>query len=310
MKSTAHESSRSRSEQNRSQQDPQPHHSHQGHSSEGLPQLPHITLTRGSGNLSDVVYLALHRPDKLNGVTLDMLRSVETAAAHIKRNRSIRAVILTGAEGNFTAGLDFSAVKRDPKALLVAFLNRPWRGTNLYQNGPWCLRKLPVPVIAAVEGYCFGAGVQFALAADYRFTAPDATWSVLEAKWGLIPDMTGIHTLSQQVSMDVAKRLSMTGEQLTGEQATELGLASEVAADPVAAAEELARRVIARSPDSVSYAKQLFDETWSTSARHTFFKERLRQARLLASKNTKIAQKAAAKAKGIGEALSYRDREV
>ena len=68
-----------------------------------------------------------------------------------------------------------------------------------------------MPVIAAVRGHCLGGGLQIALAADFRVTTPDSTWSVLEAKWGIIPDMSGIQALSQQVGMDVAKRLTMTG---------------------------------------------------------------------------------------------------
>lgn len=271
---------------------------------------PYVTLSYGTGDLKNVAYIQLNRPEKLNGLTLEMLDALVQHSREIRRNRNIRAVIVHGAGESFTAGLDFGTVKKSPANIAKAFLNRPWRGTNLFQEGPWCLRRLPVPVIAAVSGHCFGGGVQIALAADYRFSSADATWSVLEAKWGLIPDMSGIHSLSQQVRMDVAKRLTMTGEQINGAQAVEYGLASEVAEDPLAAAEDMARLITMRSPDSVAYAKRLFDETWTAGARTTFFKERLRQARLLMSKNTGLAQKAAAKAKGIGGAVDYLKRQV
>lgn len=269
-----------------------------------------LTFTRGTGDLADVVYLKLDRPDKLNGLTLNMLQALVNQSKQIAGDRSIRAVIIHGEGQNFSAGLDFGTVMKNPMDIAKAFAPRPWRGTNLFQEGPWCLRRLPVPVIAAVEGYCFGGGVQIAMAADYRFATPDSQWSVLEAKWGLIPDMSGIQSLSQVLPIDVAKRLAMTGEQLDGTRAAELGLVSEVSADPLAAAEDLARLIVSRSPDSVSYAKRLFDETWNKGPRATFFKERLRQARLLGAKNTKIAQKAAAKAKGIGEAVKYNKRGV
>ncbi|WP_288812788.1 crotonase/enoyl-CoA hydratase family protein [uncultured Corynebacterium sp.] len=269
-----------------------------------------LTFTRGTGDLADVVYLKLDRPDKLNGLTLNMLQALVNQSKQIAGDRSIRAVIIHGEGQNFSAGLDFGTVMKNPMDIAKAFAPRPWRGTNLFQEGPWCLRRLPVPVIAAVEGYCFGGGVQIAMAADYRFATPDSQWSVLEAKWGLIPDMSGIQSLSQVLPIDVAKRLAMTGEQLDGTRAAELGLISEVSTDPLAAAEDLARLLVSRSPDSVSYAKRLFDETWNKGPRATFFKERLRQARLLGAKNTKIAQKAAAKAKGIGEAVKYNKRGV
>ena len=269
-----------------------------------------LTFTRGTGDLADVVYLKLDRPDKLNGLTLNMLQALVNQSKQIAGDRSIRAVIIHGEGQNFSAGLDFGTVMKNPMDIAKAFAPRPWRGTNLFQEGSWCLRRLPVPVIAAVEGYCFGGGVQIAMAADYRFATPDSQWSVLEAKWGLIPDMSGIQSLSQVLPIDVAKRLAMTGEQLDGTRAAELGLISEVSTDPLAAAEDLARLLVSRSPDSVSYAKRLFDETWNKGPRATFFKERLRQARLLGAKNTKIAQKAAAKAKGIGEAVKYNKRGV
>ena len=269
-----------------------------------------LTFTRGTGDLADVVYLKLDRPDKLNGLTLNMLQALVNQSKQIAGDRSIRAVIIHGEGQNFSAGLDFGTVMKNPMDIAKAFAPRPWRGTNLFQEGPWCLRRLPVPVIAAVEGYCFGGGVQIAMAADYRFATPDSQWSVLEAKWGLIPDMSGIQSLSQVLPIDVAKRLAMTGEQLDGTRAAELGLISEVSTDPLAAAEDLARLLVSRSPDSVSYAKRLFDETWNKGPRATFFKERLRQARLLGAKTTKIAQKAAAKAKGVGEAVKYNKRGV
>ena len=273
-------------------------------------KVGNLTFERGAGDLADVVYLKLDRPDKLNGLTLNMLQALVNQSKQIAGDRSIRAVIIHGEGQNFSAGLDFGTVMKNPMDIAKAFAPRPWRGTNLFQEGPWCLRRLPVPVIAAVEGYCFGGGVQIAMAADYRFATPDSQWSVLEAKWGLIPDMSGIQSLSQVLPIDVAKRLAMTGEQLDGTRAAELGLISEVSTDPLAAAEDLARLLVSRSPDSVSYAKRLFDETWNKGPRATFFKERLRQARLLGAKNTKIAQKAAAKAKGIGEAVKYNKRGV
>ena len=88
----------------------------------------------------------------------------------------------------------------------------PLRGTNRFQQALWAWRELPVPVIAVTRGHVFGAGIQLALAADFRFTTPDCQWSVLEAKWGLVPDMSGTVPLAELTTADVAKRLVMTGE--------------------------------------------------------------------------------------------------
>ncbi len=152
-----------------------------------------------------------------------------------------------------------------------------------------------MPVIAAVHGHCLGGGLQIALAADFRIATPDSQWSVLEGKWGIIPDMSGVRSLKEVVGIDVAKRLTMTAETVSGTQAHDLGLVSELDSDPVAAAYALAERLKGRSPDQLAAAKRLFDDTWTSSARHTFFRERVEQAWLLAARNTKIAREAAFK---------------
>ncbi len=242
-----------------------------------------------------VAEVRLNRPDKLNALTLDTLEDLARTARELRGDRTLRAVVLAGEGDSFCAGLDFATVMVDPRRVVRSFIPLPWRGTNLFQEACWAWRRLPVPVVAAVQGHCFGGGVQIALAADLRITTPDAKWSVLEARWGLVPDMTGIQALSQQVRMDVAKRLTMTGEVVSGTRAVELGLASEIAGDPLEAAREFVEAVSARSPDSVAATKRLFNRTWSSGDRRTFARERVEQAWLLASSNTRIAREAAYK---------------
>jgi enoyl-CoA hydratase/carnithine racemase len=149
-------------------------------------------------------------------------------------------------------------------------------------------------VLAAVHGRCYGGGLQLALAADFRFSTPDCEWSVMEAKWGLIPDMTGSATLSRLVGIDKARLLTMTAEIVSGVEAERIGLVTEVCTDPMAAAEALAEKIAIRSPDAVAGAKRLFDLTWNTSTRRAFAVERAIQSGLLLAANTAIARKAAA----------------
>ena len=176
---------------------------------------------------------------------------------------------------------------------MTGFVPRPWRGTNTFQEACWAWRRLPVPVIAAVHGHCLGGGLQLALAADFRFATPESQWSVLEGKWGIIPDMTGVRTLAQLVGIDTAKRLTMTAEIVSGKDALDLGLVTGLDADPVAAALDLAEQLKGRSPDQLAAAKRVFDDTWSAGARRTFARERVEQAWLLAARNTKVAREAA-----------------
>jgi enoyl-CoA hydratase/carnithine racemase len=240
-----------------------------------------------------IAHVRLTRPDKLNALTLQTLDELVATARELRRDRTLRAVVLSGEGASFCAGLDFASAMKSPAGVAKAFVPRPWRGTNTFQEACWAWRRLPVPVIAAVEGHCYGGGLQIALAADFRIATPDSEWSVLEARWGLIPDMTGIRSLAELVGIDTAKRLTMTAQMLSGKEAADLGLVTELAADPVAAATDLARDIAQRSPDSVAAAKRLFNRSWTASPRATFARERAEQIVLLALANTKAAREAA-----------------
>ena len=250
-----------------------------------------ITCTVDEG----VARVWLDRPDKLNGLTLEMLAELSDTARRLRKDRGLRAVVLTGAGESFSAGLDFASALKNPPLIARAFLPSLLRGTNTFQEASWGWRRLPVPVIAVVKGHCYGGGLQLALGADFRISAPDAQWSVLEAKWGLIPDMTGIRSLAELVGMDVAKLLTMTGDTISGERAHELGLVTELAADPMEAADALVEKLRTRSPDAVAAAKRLFNGTWTAGPRRTFARERAEQLALLVNVNTRIAREAAFK---------------
>jgi enoyl-CoA hydratase/carnithine racemase len=250
-----------------------------------------ITCTVDEG----VARVWLDRPDKLNGLTLDMLSELADTARRLRKDRSLRAVIITGAGESFSAGLDFASALRNPPLIARTFIPSFLRGTNTFQEAAWGWRRLPVPVIAVVQGHCYGGGLQLALGADFRISTPDAQWSVLEAKWGLIPDMSGIRSLAELVGMDVAKILTMTGDTVSGEEAHRLGLVTELAADPMDAADVLVEKLRTRSPDAVAAAKRLFNGTWNASPRRTFARERAEQLALLVNANTRIAREAAFK---------------
>lgn len=240
-----------------------------------------------------IAHVRLTRAEKLNALTLQTLDELIATANELRRDKTLRAVVISGDGGSFCAGLDFASAMKSPAGILRAFVPVPWRGTNTFQEACWAWRRLPVPVIAAVEGHCYGGGLQLALAADFRIAAPDSEWSVLEARWGLIPDMSGVRSIAELVGIDTAKKLTMTAQMLSGKEAADLGLVTELAADPVAAAHDLAREIAKRSPDSVAATKRLFNQTWTASPRATFAAERIEQLVLLAVANTKAARTAA-----------------
>ena len=251
--------------------------------------MSNVTCTIEDG----IAHVRLDRPEKLNALTLDILHDLVSTAQHLRKDKGLRAVIVSGEGDAFCAGLDFASTMRNPALVAKAFVPRPWRGTNTFQEAPWAFRRIPVPVIAAVHGHCLGGGLQIALAADFRIATPDSRWSVLEGKWGLIPDMSGIRALSELVGIDKAKLLTMTADVFDGSRAHELGLVTMLDNDPLAGAHRLAQQLSRKSPDALAAAKRLFNDTWTASPRRTFARERVEQAYLLAARNTKAAREAA-----------------
>lgn len=245
-----------------------------------------------------IAYATLNRPDKLNALDMPMFHALASVPGELAKDRSVRAVILQGAGGSFCSGLDFASVSKDQVGQIKGFAKLPVQTTNLYQKACWAWREMPVPVLAVIRGHCYGGGMQLALAADFRFTTADCQFSVMEGKWGLIPDMTGSVTLRELLPIDVAKRLTMTAEVFDGTRAKRLGLVTEVAADPLESAHALAKEIAEKSPDAIAATKKLFHETWTESPRSAFWTESQLQLRLLLGKNHKIAR-AAGKAKEL-----------
>jgi enoyl-CoA hydratase/carnithine racemase len=239
-----------------------------------------------------VAYVTLTRGEKYNGLDFDMFVGLVETARRIRKDRSIRAVILRGEGPAFSTGLDVASFFGKPGKALRIFLKYGIKTTNLAQEAAWCWRRLPVPVIAVVHGRCYGGALQIALAADFRFATPDCEFSIMEVKWGLIPDMSGSVTLRELLPIDQAKRLTMTGELFDGRRARELNLVTDIGDQPLAMAEALAAQIKTRSPDAVAAAKALFQKTWTAGERRAFAVETRLQWHMFLSRNQRIAVKA------------------
>jgi enoyl-CoA hydratase/carnithine racemase len=210
-----------------------------------------------------VADVRLCRAEKMNALDPAMFEALAETGQELAGDRSLRAVVLSGEGRAFCAGLDVTSFgaggiggsERSP------FERSDASPANFAQRAAWVWNEVPVPVIAAVHGVAFGGGLQIALAADIRYVAPDARLSVMEIKWGLIPDMSGSQTLRRLVRLDVAKELTFTGRIVTGAEAVELGLATHLSDTPREAALELAREIAGKSPSAVRAAKQLIDRS-------------------------------------------------
>ncbi|GAB3029147.1 crotonase/enoyl-CoA hydratase family protein [Bowmanella dokdonensis] len=208
-----------------------------------------------------IAIVTLNRPDKHNGLDEAMFVQLLDTAKRLKKDRSVRCVILQGAGPSFCAGLDFASVSKKPSMIVRFFLKLPWSKDNRFQRLAHCWRDLPMPVIAVVHGNCFGGGMQIALGCDYRIAAPDAKLSIMEIKWGIIPDMSGTVTLSRLTRVDIAQELTMTGRIFSGSDGAEYGLVSKLSDQPLQAAMELATTISQKSPDAIAAAKALFKKT-------------------------------------------------
>ncbi|HWF24680.1 MAG TPA: crotonase/enoyl-CoA hydratase family protein [Solirubrobacteraceae bacterium] len=232
-----------------------------------------------------VAVVTLTRPEKHNALDAAMFDAIIAAAARLTSEPGLRAVVLHGDGPSFCSGLDLVSMMSDPTGL-PGLIERLSAGVpTSFQRAAYDWTRVPVPVIAAIHGNCLGGGLQIALGADIRIAAPDARLSVMEIKWGLIPDMSITRTLPRLVGIDVAKELTYTGRVFSGAEALGLGVVTQVSDGPLASATSLADEIAARSPDAVRAAKRLFDEAWTGSAEATLALEANLQRELIGSPN-------------------------
>lgn len=233
-----------------------------------------------------VAQLRMIRADKLNALDAAMFDALLDAGQALFENRSVRAVVLAGEGRAFCAGIDLGNFAKSAEgAAAPDFTTRTHGNANRFQQAALQWRKLPVPVIAAVHGVCFGGGLQIASGADIRVVAPDARLSIMEMKWGLVPDMGGYALWRGMVRDDVLRDLIFTNREFSGEEAVQLGLATHVDADPVARATAIARDIAQRNPHAIRAAKALCNRVPDAAADEILFAESHEQHKLKGSRN-------------------------
>lgn len=230
-----------------------------------------------------VADVRLNRPEKRNALDSEMFHGLIEAGKRLCQDRTVRAVVLSGEGLGFSAGLDFKSFLGQGGGTL---LNREEGSlANRAQRAAFVWQEVPVPVIAAIHGVAFGGGLQIALAADIRYATADAQLSVMEIKWGLVPDMSGTQTLRHLVRLDIAKELTFTGRIVSGTEAERLGLVTRVVDSPREAALEAARDIAGRSPDAIRSGKALLNAAVLASLADGLALEEKYQRGLLGSTN-------------------------
>jgi len=243
-----------------------------------------------------VADVRLNRPEKYNALSQGMFEAIVGAVDSLSRNKTVRAVVLSGEGRGFCAGLDFERFGEMASGSVKGGLNLSDRLEGKITNGAQYIcygwKQLPVPVIAAVHGVAFGGGFQIALGADIRLATPDSKFSVMEIKWGLIPDMSASQTLRDLVPIDVAKELVYTGKIISGQEASDLGLVTRVCEDPLSEALKLAREIAGKSPHAIRAAKRLLNEAWHGDDSKGMLLESQLEVTLISSPNQAEAVKA------------------
>jgi enoyl-CoA hydratase/carnithine racemase len=241
----------------------------------------------------------LVRADKMNALDQAMFEALVAATERLSKEKAVRVVVLSAEGRAFCAGLDmgrFAAMKGTGGNGVAGAesrdLSKRTHGlANFPQQAVWGWRQLPVPVIAAIQGVAFGGGFQLALGADIRLLAPDARMSIMEIKWGLVPDMAGTPILASLVRDDILRELTYTGRIFSAQEALAYGLATRICDDPRAAAIEMAREISAKNPNAVRAAKRMLNNL-SVDPGPALLAESIEQQKLLGSPNQTEAVRA------------------
>lgn len=247
-----------------------------------------------------VADVRLNRPDKMNALDKAMFDALVETSESLAHDSSVRCVVLSGEGKAFCAGLDFGnfqAMAGDTPAqsegsddgveisdIPLGNKGEP-RITHHGQQAVYGWTDMPVPVIAAITGVALGGGIQLALGADIRVIAPDARMSVLEIRWGLVPDMTGTQRLVELCGIDVAKELVWTGRMVEGAEAVEIGLATKVSGNPHATAMALAKEIASKSPTAIRGSKRLLRNAAMMTEAEGFEMERTEIGALIGAPN-------------------------
>ncbi|WP_352336734.1 crotonase/enoyl-CoA hydratase family protein [Psychrobacter sp. 16-MNA-CIBAN-0192] len=251
-----------------------------------------------------ILTVTLNRPHKKNAMSFEMMQELIAVAMRISKDKTLRAVIINGAGETFCSGIDLGDLNQ-PKNQAYALWELIKPSQSLFQRVCLVWREVPMPVIAVLKGHCIGAGLQLALACDVRITNPECQFSIMEAKWGLVPDMGLTQSALGVVRADVLKELAMSARVIDAIAAEKLGLISHCHDTPLEHAKILATEFAERSPDAVLASKRIINAMYQQSA-VTLYQEKLWQIKLMLGRNRKRALKKAKQASTVFAKRQFR----
>tara|TARA_R110000824_G_scaffold118960_15_gene272348 strand:- start:39528 stop:40346 length:819 start_codon:yes stop_codon:yes gene_type:complete len=242
-----------------------------------------------------VADVRLIRSDKMNALDDAMFNALVETGERLKADKSVRAVVISGEGRAFCAGLDMgnfgkmASGERDKASPTNNLTTRTHGAANRAQYAAYVWREVPVPVIAAVHGVAFGGGFQVALGADMRYVAPGTRMCVMEIKWGLVPDMSGMALMRTLARDDIVRELTYTGRIFDADEALSIGFATKLVDDPYAAALATAREIADKNPDAIRADKRLLNAMADGTDAELLMAESVEQDKIIGSANQKEA---------------------
>jgi len=228
-------------------------------------------------------WITLDRPDKLNAINATMLQELSEALTIIEKDANVRCAIITGeGEKAFSAGADITELRKLTQKTAAEFSRK---GQQVFSK----LEVLSKPVVAAINGYALGGGLELALACDFRLASDNAELGFPEMKLGIIPGWGGTQRLAWTVGAAEAKRLIMLGDRVKAEEAYKMGLVDKVVSmgKMEAETEALAQRLGEYPPTALKYAKRAINSVTKSVLESGLKKETDLFARLFSTKETK-----------------------
>ena len=232
-----------------------------------------------------IAVVTFNRPEKMNALDPKQFYAIIKAGEKLAKDSSVRVVIIKGEGRAFCAGLDIMGFQADSEVTDNSLIPRTHGIANTWQQAVWIWRDLPVPVIAAVHGVAFGGGLQIMLGADIKYIKPDTKLSILEMKWGLIPDMAGTQLMRHSVRDDIIRELTYTNRVFSGEEAVQYGFATHLSESPFEDAMKLATEIASKSPSAIVKAKKVLNAAPYLNREDGLMMESVEQEAIIKKKN-------------------------
>ena len=232
-----------------------------------------------------IAVVKLNRPDKYNAMSIEMFDSLINASEELATDSTVRAIVMTGEGKVFCSGMDVANFNPDSPITVNPLGERTHGICNKWQKAIWTWRENPVPVIAAVKGLAYGGGLQLMMAADIKYVHPETRFSIMEMKWGIIPDLAGTQLMRHNIREDIYKEYTYTNKIFTAEEAVQHGFATHMSGYPLQAAMELANKIASKNPEAIIKAKTVINAANYGSAEEGLRAESERQQDIMMKPN-------------------------